>query len=867
MGVFMPSHFENLHTSCYDNYMTKPVRQLTTLFTPDSYKIDLDVSARVARTFRGTVTITGSLLHSGKEIVLHSKDLEITKGRIDNQDITWKYGENDELILNAKSELPAGKHTVVVSFDGKITEPMHGIYPCYFKDGGKDKELLATQLESHYAREVFPCVDEPAGKATFDVTLTTEKGITVLGNMPAKSSQEKSGVLITSFETTPKMSPYLFAFVAGELVYTETTNKNGVLIRAWAVPGKKDHTKFSLDYAAKTLEFYDDYFQEPYPLAKCDIVAVPDFAAGAMENWGLITFRESCMLIDEANTPPSLKEYVAGVVTHELAHQWFGNLVTMKWWDDLWLNESFANWMENHSVDNLDPQWKVWDQWVASSQQYSFNRDSLANVQAVRTPVTHPEQLNSLFDPAIVYAKGGGLLRMLQQFLGNETFRDGLRVYMKRHKYQNAEADDLWDALSEVSGKDIKSFMGKWLTQPGHPVVAAKLEGNTLHLSQERFYADPTVTNKTGAIWPLPLLSDQITEELLETEHTTVTPTAKPVLINKNHTGFYHVQYDAEMLADIANLVATHKLSSIDRQALLVDGLALARAGLQPTIDVVKLLASYKDEAEYSVWQSMASVVGALRTLINHDPVMKPQLQKYTAALAQKQFQRLGWERIEGESYFDELLRVTVLGHMAYAEVPAVVDRALAMFNAASKPEDIRPPDLRAIVYGLAVHELGAPAFDKLLGWYKETQSADERINIVAGLSDIKDAKLAEQATALFTTKTIKQQDIAYWFIYFMRNHHARPVVWQWMKDNWDWIIKQFKNSHDYADFPKYSASAFSTREELAMYTEFFEPKLKENDIAMVIRQGIEEITIRALWRERDLPAIAEFLAQNVKSN
>lgn len=842
--------------------MTKAVRQLTHLFTPTSYALILNLTKREAREFSGSVVVRGALAESGKQIVLHSKDLNITSAAINDQKTAWEYGENDELTLSADQGLSAGDHFLHIEFTGKITDPMHGLYPCYFEINGEKKELLATQLESHYAREIFPCIDEPAGKATFDVTLVTEKGVTVLGNTPVVSSDESETSVMTVFETTPKMSPYLLAFVVGELAYTETTNKNGVLIRSYSVPGKEDQTKFSLDYAAKTLEFYDEYFGLPYPLPKLDLIALPDFSSAAMENWGLVTFREAYMLVDEANTPADMRETIASVVTHELAHQWFGNLVTMKWWDDLWLNESFAKWMENYAIDHLNPEWQVWEQFGASEQQYAFNRDSLANVQAVREPVRHPDELHSLFDPAIVYAKGGCLLRMLQNYLGDETFRDGLRIYMQRHQYSNAEADDLWAALDEASGKDVKNFMQRWLTQPGHPVVTAHLDGDTLALTQQRFFADPSQTKDGTTHWPLPLLSDQLQADLLDTQATTLKVTQTPVLLNKNHTGFYHTQYDSAMLNAIAQLVAADTLPAMDRQGLLVDGLALARAGLQPTVDVVTLLSHYKNEASYPVWQAMTSVTGVLRTLINDDPAIKPHLQRYTAQLAQQQFERLGWERIKGEPYFDELLRPAVIGLLAYADVPAVIDKSLAIFEAAQQPEDITMPELRGIIYSVAVKHQGQKAFDKVLHWYKTNQSADERMTLAAGLSAVRDANIGKQAIKLFRSEFVKPQDVAFWFVYFLRNRYTRKDTWQWMVDNWDWITEQFKNSHDYADFPKYSAGALSTPEELANYKAFFEPKLDEADITMVIRQGIEEIGVRVAWRERDLAAITTFLAQ-----
>lgn len=842
--------------------MTKPVRRLLPLFAPAHYALQLNISKRSERLFDGTATITGELKATGQEIILHAKDLAPISATIDDKQATVTVVEaDDELIISASAPLEAGEHTVTISFSGKITDPMHGLYPCYFKIEGKDKELLMTQLESHHAREVFPCVDEPAAKATFDLTLQSESGITVLGNTPIQEQAEKDGVLTTTFETTPQMSTYLLAFVAGELGYLEATNKHGVTIRTYATPDKVEFTRFALDFAVDVLDYFDDYFGVPYPLPKCDLVAVPDFSAGAMENWGLTTYRESCMLVDPENTAADTKEWIAAVVAHELSHQWFGNLVTMQWWDDLWLNESFAKWMEHYAVDHLRPEWQVWEQFGGSEQQYAFGRDSLANVQAVKQPVNHPDELHSLFDAAIVYAKGSCLIRMLHEYLGADTFRDGLRVYMKRHQYQNTEANDLWAALSEVSGKDVAAFMDPWLYQPGHPVLNANIEGDAATLSQKRFYANPLeAKDAKQTLWPLPLLSEQMGEESLETAHATVAVRGNnTVQLNRGYTSFYHTQYDPEHLQKLAKAAETKQLAVVDRLGLLADNLALVKAGLASTADLVKLAGSYKNEDAYPVWQSIIGVIGALRLLVNEDPDLKPHLQRYIRDVIKREYDRLGWERIEGEAYFDELLRPSMLSLMAYAELPEAVERALKIFDEAEKPEDIMA-DIRSIVYAVASRERGESAYERLLQWYKETTSAEERINIAAGITATRDEKLAKTITGHFTTKLIKSQDLFYWFIYLIRNRHGRMAAWDWMQTHWDWIIEQYKGGHDYADFPKYAASAMSTRDQLEMYRAFFEPKLAEIELERTIRQGLEDIEVRVLWRERDIDELSKLL-------
>ncbi len=842
--------------------MTKSVRRLAEQFSPAHYDLHINITQRAQRTFSGEVIITGALARTAPNISLHSKKLTITKAVIDGVSATTTQADNDEIKIITGSDIVAGDHTLKLSFEGIITDQMHGLYPCYFTHDGKAKELLMTQLESHSAREVFPCVDEPAAKATFELTISSEPDITVLSNTPVASAGQKDGALVTTFEPTPKMSTYLLAFVAGELAFKEVFNEHGVKIRVYSTPAHAHELDFALNHAARVLDYYDEYFDTPYPLPKCDLVACPDFAAGAMENWGLITFREAALLVNEQDTPADTRQHIAQVIGHELAHQWFGNLVTMEWWDHLWLNESFANWMEHYSTAHFYPKWHIWEQYSATDQQAAFSRDGLASVQAVQQHVNHPDEIATLFDPAIVYAKGGSLIRMLNEYLGADTFREGLRIYMKRHAYGNTTTADLWRALGEASGKDVEHFMTDWVSKPGHPVVDYIIADGHASIKQRRFFSNPLqADSKDTSIWPIPLLANTLPDTDLLTADSgqfVVTP-APYYLLNQGGTGFYHTRYDTTNLAAIASAVDAGTLETFDRQRLLLDNLALNRAGLAPTLDTLHLLDHYSRESDYSVWQAVSSVLGTVRLLINDDPAYKPDLQRFTAKLSRMQFARLGWKKREGESHFDTLLRPTVIANLAFAEDPAVMATCLDMFDKAGEPKDISS-DIRSIVYGAAVKTRGKSAVDKLLAWYKTTPSADERINICAGVSAVRDEAVAREVLALFTTKTIKLQDVFYWFIYFIRNRYSRQVTWEWMQQNWSWIEKNFGGDHDYGLFPKHSASAFSTRQELAQYREFFEPMLDTPSLARVITQGFEDIEIRVSWRERDLAAVIDFL-------
>ena len=436
------------------------VKRLINDFNPEHYELLLDLSQADKRSFTGKVQIFGTVKNE-KEIFLHAKDLKIEEIVFldDKKAIFSKNGDEikigiDQFNFNQDDEI-----SFEICFSGKITDAMHGLYPCYYKENGVKKELFATQFESHHAREVFPCIDEPEAKATFSLGIVSQKDIEVLSNTNPEKVEKFENSKITKFEKTPRMSTYLLAFVLGDLQRVSKKTKNGTEVSVLATKAQKySLLEFPLDFAVRVLEFYEDFFDQKFPLPKCDHVALPDFSSGAMENWGLITYRETALLADEKSSISS-KKYVALVIAHETSHQWFGNLVTMKWWDELWLNESFATMMEYFATDVLEPEWKIWEEFAVNEAILSLRRDAIDGVQSVHVPVHHPDEIGTIFDGAIVYAKGARLMNMLREYIGDEAFRKGLREYFERFKYKNTVGEDLWQCLSEASGKNVYESM------------------------------------------------------------------------------------------------------------------------------------------------------------------------------------------------------------------------------------------------------------------------------------------------------------------------------------------------------------------------------------------------------------------------
>lgn len=836
------------------------VPRLYETFQPSHYNLALKLE-REKRAFSGSVTISGLVSQQNATLTLHSKDLTIATVTVDGESALFEHGDNDSLIITPPQPFTAAPVQVVVEFSGTITDAMHGLYPCYFEVDGVKKELLATQFESHHAREVFPCVDEPEAKATFDLTLTTETGVTVLGNMPVKTQAEDNDTLITTFETTPKMSSYLLAWVVGEMHRKTATTTDGVEVNIWATHAQSSESlDFALDIATRTIEFFNEYFGTPYPLPKSDHVALPDFSSGAMENWGLITYREVALIADPKTTSISAKRYVAMVIAHELSHQWFGNLVTMKWWNNLWLNESFANLMEYIAVDALHPEWDIWLDYSSSETIMALRRDALDGVQAVQTEVNHPDEISTLFDGAIVYAKGGRLLRMLQHYIGHEAFQTGLKSYFQKYAYQNTEGDDLWRELSATSGKDITQFMNTWISQPGYPVVHVTDEG----LRQEQFFVGEHQPSER--LWPLPLeASVPITPPLMETA-TMNTPIQPGERLNVGDTAHFITHYTPEHMQELIASLKNGALNPIDRLQLLHEQSMLARGEIITSAELIPLLKAYSSETIESVWDIIALTFGELKKFVERDEAAENGLRQLSRAIARTQYTRLGWDRQEGESETDTKLRATTLSMTLYGEDQSEIETACRIFD----ETDIREleAETRALIISTKVRHQGSVDLARqLLGIYKATASAEIQGDLCAGLTATRDeAVIAMLLDAMKDSSLIRTQDVFRWFVYLIRNRYAREATWLWMKNNWDWIETAYGGDKSFDDFPRYAAAGLVTQSQLDDYKVFFEPKKAVPSLTRVIQLGISEIEARVTLIERDGPAVHQALIEQLNN-
>ena len=833
--------------------MTKVPRLLDT-FTPNHYNLTLDLTRAEEKEFSGTVIISGD--STSESISLHSKGLTIQSATIDDQPADVSFGEFDELKLS-QPNLKNGNHTIHIIFSGTITDAMHGLYPCYFTHDGVKKQLFATQFESHHAREVFPCVDEPAAKAEYDLTLITRPGITVLGNMPVKHQEENDNSLTTTFEKTPRMSSYLLAFVIGELHKKSARTKSGVEVNVWATPAQNENTlDFALDIATRSIDFYDEYFGVKYPLPKSDHVALPDFSSGAMENWGLITYRESCLLADPELTPESSRRFIATVIAHELSHQWFGNLVTMNWWNDLWLNESFANMMEYVAIDALQPDWHMWEDFATNEVTAALRRDSLDGVQSVQADVNHPDEISTLFDPAIVYAKGGRLLVMVRKLIGEEAFRAGLKSYFEKFAYKNTVGNDLWQELESASGQPIVNLMNAWISQPGLPVVSVSNSHDAAILSQERFFIGEH--QPSDALWPIPLFANQpLDVKILDQKETTVS-IEKPLQLNCGLSAHFVTKYDESTREYLLKNIT--ELPTLDKICILQDATILARAGFENSASLLPLALSLKTETNEKVFGMAAGALTELRKFVDDNDVARDSLKRISGEFACATFEELGWDEKAGESDDDREQRTTALSLMMYSEDEEVLNEAKTRFDN-NKLEDL-PTEIRALIISANVRHFETPEMiENLFATYKNTPSNDLQNDIAIGLTSTKNPKTAEKILAnIKDSNTIRPQDASRWFVYLIRTRESRQIAWNWLKKNWAWVEDTFGEDKSYDDFIRYAATALLTTDELNNFQQFFEPMENIPALTRTIKLGITEISARVELIKRDKEAVISAL-------
>ena len=839
----------------------KTVEHFVEKFVPENYNIFLDIN-RENKTFFGNVAIAGEALDN--YMSLHQKDLSITSVLLDNESLSFEMDDENEAV---HIELPeTGTLTLVIEFSGKITDNMTGIYPSYYTVDGVKKEVISTQFESHFAREAFPSIDEPEAKATFDLSLKFDQveGEIALSNMPESNVERRQETGIWTFATTPRMSSYLLAFALGELQGKTAHTKNGTLVGSYATKAHKPSAlDFSLDIAVRVIEFYEEYFGVKYPIPQSLHVALPDFSSGAMENWGLVTYREVYLLVDENSTVTS-RQQVALVIAHEVAHQWFGNLVTMKWWDDLWLNESFANMMEYVAIDAIEASWNIFEDFQTTGAPLALKRDATNGVQSVHVEVHHPDEINTLFDPAIVYAKGSRLMHMLRRWLGDDDFRAGLKIYFERHQYSNTMGRDLWNALGEASDKDVAAFMDAWLEQSGYPVLTASVENDNLILRQKQFFIGQA--EDRGRIWPLPLNSTWVGLPDIMTEAEMVIPefaklasqnVGTALRFNTENTAHYITNYQGQLLKSLldslTDLDAMAKLQIIQERRLLAESGEISYA------DLVPVIAGLTDETSYLVSAAISQVTSGLKRFVDDDTVADEAYKHLLESIFIKNYERLGFEPKVGEADEDEMVRQNALNAVLYADNASAVAEASAIFQKYADNIEAIPASIRLIVLSNQMKRSETPELvDLYLSTYVKTNDGTFRRQLALALSYTKsNATVVRILSELKNKDVVKPQDLAMsWYLPFLSREFTQNAFWTWSRDNWEWIKSALGGDMSFDKFVIYPSNVFKTAERLAEYKEFFEPQLDDMAISRNIKMGINEITARLTLIEKDKAAV-----------
>lgn len=835
------------------------VSRLLTQFIPKTYNIALTIDTKKEQ-FSGKIDIIGTA--KNKTIVLHAKELKLDQVLVNGKPCTVTFGQDDEVTISHDTLQP-GEHIIHIEYHAPITEFTRGIYASRYKQNGKNKAMYVTQNEPDYAREIFPCIDEPAAKAVFNISIITAESLTVLGNMPIAHQSHKNGLQTVHFQPTPRMSTYLFALAIGELHSVQAKTKRGIDVGVWATTvQKKEHLTFALENAVQAIDFYEEFFGVEYPLPKSDQLALPDVTSGvaAMENWGLVTYREDSLVMDPGLTSIASKRRTAIVIAHELSHQWFGNLVTMDWWTYLWLNESFATVMEYICVDALHPEWNVWQDFAAYENVVSLRRDSLDGVQSVEVPVHHPDEIGSLFDGAIVYAKGSRLVRMVQAYCGVPAFRTALKQYFTDHTYANTTGADLWQALSAASGKNVLGFMESWVSQPGYPVVSATLKNGNLTLTQQQFFVGPHKNAKR--LWPIPLdASLGGLPELFDSKTVTVPFTAAETLrLNVHDTAHFITRYDDDLFGRLLTEVANGNMEPIARMQLLHEQTLLARGSMISSARLIDLLAVFKDETHEGVWNMITLAFGELKKFVEQDNAAERALKQLAGQTAEPLYKKLGLTAKSSEDEETTKLRANIVGLMAYSEDPHSLQQMIDLYGTAGVGGI--DPEIRSIIMSVAVrHGSDSSLVDTLLDLYDTTPSAEIQGDIADAVTSTKNpARITELIGLLTNTKKIRTQDTVHWFIDLMRNRYAREQTWEWCKHEWPWIMATFGDEMNADAFLRYGASTITTRALMDDFIAFTTPLKNELQLARTISLGVNDIQGRIELIEKDGPAVLKAL-------
>jgi len=732
-----------------------------------------------------------------KQFILNCAEIKIKKCYIisKGKTIQTKYSldtKKETITINSKQKL-SGRLKICIEFIGELNDRLLGFYRSKYRDPlGKTKYLATTQFEAADARRAFPCWDEPSVKATFDVSLLVKKNLMAISNMPITKKNNYGSKVLYEFGRTPIMSTYLLYLGVGEFEYIEDKLRN-IQIRVITTKGNKKKAKLSLELTKKFLGEYEKYFGIKYPLPKLDMLAIPDFAAGAMENWGAITFRETILLYDPKTSSTRTKQFIAEVISHELAHQWFGNLVTMKWWNDLWLNESFATFMATKIVDKFYPEWDLWDQFLDDAMNTAMALDALKTSHPIDVEVNHPSEIREIFD-SISYDKGGCILRMLEHFVTDKNFQMGLQKYLKKYAYSNAEGKDLWKAIGSISKKPIDGMMKSWINQVGFPLLSVSRKNSTISLKQNRYLLEETKSHKKG-LWQIPLIIDEgniTTSRIMKKKSETIKLKNKErnFIINSGRTGFYRVGYDSEIIDNLSLLIDEKVLHYIDRWSIQNDYYSQCVTGQKKLQDYLDFSNAYFDEDNYISSLNLAQHLYSLYTL-THKEKFSDEIKQYALNFLRTIFDRLGWDAKKGEPHTNALLRSFAISGLGKLGDQEILKESKHRFEKFLKNSNSLSADLQETVFILTAWSGNEDTFKKFVSLYKKASSQEEKLRFLAAMCNFQQKSLLLKTLDFTLGPDVRSQNIQLPIMRIAANLHGKKFLWNWLKNNWKKIVKK----------------------------------------------------------------------------
>ena len=836
-------------------------------------------------TFTGSAIIWIEVKKPVTKLVLNALELEIASVTVDGRPLPKKSirmeAKEQTLTLDLPNELKAGSWQLAIRFSGRINPQGQGLFYASYQEKGtnKKKMMLGTQFEATDARRMFPCWDEPTFRASFQLTAVLPKNFVAVSNMPIEQERPvvagggDPGTAETKevrFAKTPSMSSYLLVLCAGELDAIEA-KEHGVQLRVFATKGKAEMGRYALESAAKILDYYNDYFGVPYPLPKLDLIAVPGGFGGAMENWGGITFYESALLFNPEVSSIETKQDIFAVVAHEMAHQWFGNLVTMAWWDNLWLNEGFASWMGTKCTDHFNPEWNEWfrrnvqrdpSRRIGFSKDIAMQSDARSTTHPVQHPVATEAEAGNAFDE-ITYRKGGAIIRMIESFLGEDVFRDGIRKYITAHSYSNTTTTDLWQALGDASGKPIGEIARGWTEQPGFPLVQVERAGSRIKLSQERFTVH--FANPPPGAWQVPLTyateAQGGSKSFLLRETRAELPdelaSDRAIKFNVSNAGYYRVQYDETSWKLLLGQV--EKFSQADRVDLLTDAWAFVEANRRPLSHYLELVNLMLKDDQLAVYDQVIDTFAFINRLLAEDAA-RPHFQLKARTLLRPAFDRVGWEPKTGEPLERALLRTSLIRGLGVLDDSDIVAGCRARFERYLKNRASVSPDLRPVIFRVVGRYADAKTWEKLHQLGLKTTSVEEKQYLYGALASAVDPSLLPQTMAIALTDELTASRAAFLLPFAARYGEHPELVWEFAQAH----MKALLAKQDALGIDSFAPGLFTFYAEPEK-AELLEKYAKENlppAASRAVAKAVEEIGFRAEFKARLIPQLKSWAGE-----